>query len=342
MSAYHLPCWPFVYGQTCGTGHIRQRPEDFIVHEHLAFTPSGSGEHVFLYLEKTSENTEFIAQQLAKFAQVNERDVGYAGLKDRHAITRQWFSIWLPGGRAEPDWCALNSPHLNLLDCQRHARKLKRGALTGNQFSIIIREWQGDNTALLAKLAQLKAQGMANYYGEQRFGHQGLNLTKAVAMFKGKRVNRNQRSLYLSSARSFLFNHILAQRIQDKTWNQALTGDAFCLHGSRSWFKAIPAETNLNQRLADYDIHPTGVLWGIGAPAVSADTAALEQGIIDNYPELNEGLCAAGVTADRRSLRVMIPDLCWEFTDDTSIRLNFTLPAGSFATALLRELFALS
>lgn len=143
MSIIEIPSWPYVYGSPSGTGVIRSQPADFMVKEQLGFEPSGTGEHVFLQIEKTGENTDYVARLLARFAKVRQRDVGYAGLKDRHAVTCQWFSVWLPG-QAEPNWAELASDNLKILHTIRHARKLKRGALAGNHFQIIIRDWQGD------------------------------------------------------------------------------------------------------------------------------------------------------------------------------------------------------
>ena len=143
MQTIEIPVWPYVYGQPSGLGKIRSVPEDFIVKENLAFEPSGEGEHAFLQIEKTGENTDYVARQLARFANVRQRDVSYAGLKDRHAVTTQWFSVWLPG-KADPDWTQFETNSMKVLHSVRHARKLKRGVLSGNSFKLIIRDWQGD------------------------------------------------------------------------------------------------------------------------------------------------------------------------------------------------------
>ncbi len=219
-----IPVWPYVYGSPSGTGIIRSLPEDFIVKENLAFEPSGEGEHAFLQIEKTGENTEYVARQLARFANVRPRDVGFAGLKDRHAVTTQWFSVWLPG-KADPDWTQFETDSIKVLHAVRHARKLKRGVLSGNSFKLIIRDWQGDKDKTIRQLEAMKANGMANYYGFQRFGHEGQNVNKALAMFSGVKAGREQRSLYLSAARSYLFNRILACRVSGDIWNQAVAGD---------------------------------------------------------------------------------------------------------------------
>ena len=332
-----IPIWPYVYGSPSGVGKIRAVPEDFTVYENLVFEPSGEGEHVFLQIQKIGENTDYVARQLAKFANVRQRDIGFAGLKDRHAVTTQWFSVWLPG-KIEPDWAAFETKAIKVLQSIRHARKLKRGVLSGNRFEIIIRGWQGDHVKTCEQLALIKANGIANYYGEQRFGNQAQNVNKALAMFKGEKVNREQRSLYLSAARSYLFNQILSARVAAANWNQALDGDTFMFDRSQSCFKSQFSDADILQRLAAKSIHPSGVLWGKGDLDLSADALRVEQSIIEANDDLAEGLVANGVEKSRRALRVNVENLEWQFSDQVSLKLCFTLPAGCYATALLREI----
>ncbi|NOS74208.1 MAG: tRNA pseudouridine(13) synthase TruD [Methyloglobulus sp.] len=332
-----IPIWPYVYGSPSGVGKIRTVAEDFIVYENLAFEPSGDGEHVFLQIQKTGENTDYVARQLAKFANVRQRDIGFAGLKDRHAVTTQWFSVWLPG-KVEPAWEVFETNAIKVLQSIRHARKLKRGVLSGNRFEVTIRDWQGDHAKTCEQLALIKANGIANYYGEQRFGNQGQNVNKALAMFGGGKIKREQRSLYLSATRSYLFNQILSVRVIAANWNKALDGDTFMFDRSQSCFKSQFSDADILQRLEAKIIHPSGVLWGKGDLDVSADALLIEQGIIETNDNLAEGLVANGVEKGRRALRVNVGNLEWQFSDQTSLKLCFTLPAGSYATALLREL----
>jgi tRNA pseudouridine13 synthase len=332
-----IPIWPFVYGSPSGAGKIRTVPEDFIVHENLAFEPSGEGEHVFLQIQKTGENTEYVARQLARFANVRQRDIGYAGLKDRHAVTTQWFSVWLPG-KSEPDWMAFATDNMKVLQTVRHARKLKRGVLSGNRFEITIRDWQGDQAKTIGQLGLIKANGIVNYYGEQRFGNQGQNINKALAMFRGDKVKREQRSLYLSAARSYLFNQILSERVTTVSWNKALVGDTYMFDGSKSCFKSQLPDAEILHRLEVKTIHPTGVLWGKGEVDVSGEALVIEQRIVDGYAELAQGLVTFGVEKTRRALRVNVENLEWQFSDQTTLQLCFTLPTGSYATSVLREM----
>ena len=332
-----LPIWPYVYGQPSGSGKIRSCPEDFIVNEHLSFEPSGVGEHVFLLVQKAGENTDYVARQLAKHANVRQRDVSYAGLKDRHAVTSQWFSVWLPG-KADPDWTGFETETIKVLETIRHARKLKRGVLSGNSFKLIIREWHGDKETTLLQLEAMKEEGIANYYGPQRFGHAGQNVNKALALFQGVAAGREQRSLYLSAARSFLFNSILAYRVSHNSWNQALVGDTYQFDLSRSSFKSEQPDAEIFRRLTSKDIHPTATLWGRGEAGVCEEALVIEQQVLEAYSAITQGLINCAVDSDRRALRVNVKDLQWQFIDETSLELSFTLPPGSYATAVLREI----
>ena len=337
MQNIEIPVWPYVYGSPSGSGKIRTFPEDFIVKENLSFEPSGEGEHAFLQIEKKGENTEYVARQLSRFANVRQRDVSYAGLKDRYAVTTQWFSVWLPG-KADPDWAGFESDSMKVLQAVRHARKLKRGVLSGNSFKLLIRDWQGDQAKTIQQLEQIKAHGIANYFGSQRFGNQGQNVNKALAMFDGAKVGREQRSIYLSAARSFIFNKILAYRITQNNWNQAISGDTYQFDLSHSCFQSDQPDAEITRRLDAKEIHPTGVLWGRGIADVSADALTIEYSIIDTHEELAKGLVASAVDRDRRALRVNVQDLQWTFINETSLELCFTLPAGSYATSVLREI----
>lgn len=337
MTDLILPEWPYAYGGPSGSGDIKTEPDDFIVEEILSFQPEGSGEHVFLYIEKIGENTEYIARLLARHAGVRQRDVSFAGMKDRNGRTQQWFSVWLPGKEA-PDWSPLESDQLKILQTIRHARKLKRGVLAGNHFELLIRNWRGQRDIVEQQLQQIKTSGFPNYFGEQRFGRNGNNLHNAMAMFEGAKIKREQRSIYLSAARSFLFNQILAKRVSEKNWNQALPGDVFKLNLSNSFFAAEDLDQVLFDRIATGDIHPTGALWGKGDSGVSGAALVLEQKIVETNKPLAAGLSKEGLESDRRALRVIPTKLIWCLETDTSLRLSFFLPAGSYATALLREI----
>lgn len=321
------------------SGNIRTIAEDFQVNEELNFTPTGEGEHVLLQIRKRHTNTDWLARQLAKLSGVKTLDVSYAGLKDRHAVTTQWFSVRL-AGQPEANWQQLASPEIELLQIIRHQRKLRRGALHANHFTLIVRDLKGDLTELEQRLQRVAQQGVPNYFGEQRFGHRHNNLTQVAAMFAGnlKVRGRHQRSLYLSSARSLLFNSVLSERVKRAQWNQAVKGDVMQLADSHALFVIDEVAPEITSRLANFDIHPTGPLWGRGESMTETDAAELEKQILSNYIPWCLGLEQAGLQQERRALRLSVHELQWEFLDNTTLRLNFRLPAGAYATTVLREI----
>jgi len=333
---FSIPEWSYAYGGPSGTGDIKTIHNDFIVEEILPFTAEGSGEHVFLQIDKCGENTEYVARLLARFAGVRQRDIGFAGLKDRHARTIQWFSIWLPG-KQEPDWSQVQTENITILQITRHTRKLKRGVIAANQFKIRIRNWQGDSAKAKNQLQLIRQQGFPNYFGNQRFGRQGQNVNKALALFQGRKVKREQRSIYLSAVRSYLFNLILAKRVTLSNWNQLLSGDVCQLDHSHSIFKVESVDQSLHERIKKGDIHSTAVMYGKGEFETSEEAGAIEKAIISKTPELVNGLLKYGLAAERRALRAMPEQLSWQFEDSNQWLLCFRLPAGSYATALLRE-----
>jgi tRNA pseudouridine13 synthase len=321
-------------------GLIKQSTSEFIVTESLAFDFTGDGEHDYLWIEKQGANTTWVARGLARYAGIALRDVGYAGLKDRHAITRQWFSARRPSG-AGTDWDAFDLEGVRILDTGRHQRKLKRGAHSGNRFRIAVREVNGAEETLIShRLTVIREKGVPNYFGAQRFGRDGSNLSLAEDVFAGKRLKRELRSMALSAARSFLFNEILSSRVTDGSWEQALPGDALNLNGTGSFFIAEEIDDEVNKRLQSLDVHPTGALWGRGDIQSGGQSATNERRIADSYPEIRDGLERAGLDMARRTLRLAVTDLQWEI-DANRLWLEFSLGRGSYATAVLREIVSL-
>jgi tRNA pseudouridine13 synthase len=329
----------YAYGVPPVRGVLRTQPEDFFVDEVLGFEPDGEGEHVLLQIEKRNTNTQWLAGQLARFAGIPKRDVSYAGMKDRHAVTRQWFSLGLAGA-AEPDWDNLNIDNVHVLQHAKHRRKLRRGTLQGNRFHLVIRNLQGDHASLESRLQHIAQAGVPNYFGEQRFGHEGANLQQAMAMFQGKRIkDKHKRSLYLSAARSYLFNQLLSQRVTRGDWNSAIPGDVMLLAGSNSYFVPEEIDATIQQRLASFDIHPSGCLWGKGDTPAQAEAAELERTLAEAHPVLCRGLEQAGLKQERRALRLPVAELQWELDASAQLlELRFFLPAGAYATTVLREL----
>jgi tRNA pseudouridine13 synthase len=310
-------------------GAIRQQIEDFVVHELLGFEFSGEGEHDYLHVEKRAANTEWVSRQLATFAGVPARDIGYSGMKDRHAVTRQWFSVprW-----NKPDWQQLEIDGVRVLEQQRHHRKLKRGAHQSNYFRIVMRGDLSTASGIEARLAAIAESGVPNYFGEQRFGRGGANLALADQWAAGKRLPRHKRSIAISSARSFLFNQNLQQRVHQQTWNRMLPGDVANLNGSGSVFTVESVDDDIERRCREMDLHPAGILWGEGAS---------KAGIAEDHLPWCAALENARVKAAHRSLRLRLKAFTWTL-DAESLTLEFSLRRGAFATAVLRELVAVS
>jgi tRNA pseudouridine13 synthase len=329
----------YAHGQPPVQGDIRSIPEDFQVREIPLLDPDGAGEHAWIKVRKRNATTITVAEQLARHAGVHPRHVSYAGLKDRNAVTEQWFSVHLPG-RDDPDWRALECDDLAILQYARHARKLQRGALRGNEFRVVVRNISGHRDACAARLEIISAAGVPNYFGEQRFGRNGSNLRTAERLFANPRLrlSRNQRSLALSSARSLLFNRVLSGRIDMHCWDTPVAGDALQLEGSHSFFIAETLDDELLQRARELDVHPTGPLCGRGNVPVTGKCSAIEQSVLADFQDITRGLDAAGVRNDRRSLRLPVGSLAWQWLTDTALELHFSLPAGSYATSVLREL----
>lgn len=327
------------FGPPLLTGVLRQQPEDFRVEEIPAFEPSGEGEHLMLEVEKRGLNTAHVAGCLARWAGVPDMAIGYAGLKDRHAVTRQRFSVHLPK-RVAPDLSTFAVDGARIVSSAWHVRKLARGALAGNRFVLRVRDVAGGRDGLDGRLRELSAKGCPNAFGVQRFGHGGRNIEAARAMFAGRRVRRDQRSILLSAARSMIFNTVLARRIDDGSWMHGLDGDVWMLDGSHSVFgpERDPHAGDLPGRAAGLDIHPTGPMWGRGQLRCEGAAAALERHTAESFGDLAAGLEQAGLKQERRALRMRVGNLAWDWPADDCLSIGFTLPAGSYATVVLEQL----
>ena len=304
-------------GTPTSTAVLRQTVQDFKVTEDLGFEPSGAGEHVFLHIRKRGENTQWLAGQIARFAGVDKRDVGFSGLKDRWAETTQWFSVYLPKG-PEPDWqdfAAGTEADMDLLRVARHHQKLRRGEHASNRFTIRLAELEPADD-LKQRLEMIAEQGVPNYFGEQRFGREGNNLILAAEWLEqGKRIKaRNLRGMVMSAARSWLFNQVLARRVAVDNWRQAIDGDAL-------------SETGM----------PTGPLWGRGRSITQGGAAELEQKVLAPWEAWTNGLEHCGLNQERRSLVLQPENFEWQLHDN-ALTVSFALPPGQFATAVLREI----
>ncbi|WP_207802569.1 tRNA pseudouridine(13) synthase TruD [Motiliproteus coralliicola] len=335
MSQYDLD-FPRVHGAPVDAGVIRSLPEDFQVDEQLGFEPCGEGEHLFILLRKRGENTQWIARQLAKLAGIELKDVSYAGLKDRHAVTTQWFSLWLPG-RADPDLSGLPDS-VEILQRARHNRKLKRGGHRANRFVLRIREL--DQTLIPESLLEtIRDRGVPNYFGEQRFGHDGGNLELADKLLAGEiRIrDRHKRSMAISAARSYLFNLIVAERIRRGVWDAYLEGDRPVIRGSSNLTpETDPAE--LSRQIEAIETHPTAPMMGRGRALVESESLALETDILQRFEHWGAGLEKLGQTRERRSVRFLPREFSWRWLQSDQLQLSFELPPGTYATSVLREI----
>lgn len=323
---------PRAWGDLPGSASIRVRPEDFLVEEELGFPPDGEGEHALLLIEKRERNTQDVVRSLARLAAVPERDIGLCGLKDRNAVTRQWFSVGL-AGRDEPDWSALGSEgNLSVLTVARHRKKLRRGVHRRNRFTLVLRDWSGDSGALEHRLAEVRDGGVPNYFGEQRFGREGQTLVRALSwMEQGGRLRRQQRSLLLSALRAHIFNTLLAARVEAGAWLQLAVGDVAMLNASRSFFRVEELDAALLTRVGEGDVHPGLPLWGAAGKGAACNALTPDLAPIGAFLERQ------GLALDYRPARVIPDDFSGQFCDDETLRLTFSLPAGSYATAVLAE-----
>ncbi|MBE9549654.1 MAG: tRNA pseudouridine(13) synthase TruD, partial [Proteobacteria bacterium] len=330
-------------------------PEDFEVEEIPFIEPDGEGEHLWFWLQKTGANTQWVAGRLAEQAGISPRDVSWAGLKDRQAVTRQYFSMQLPG-KADPEWQDWEIEGVKILSARRHSRKLKIGALKGNKFKV----WLRDCIALEPSvsfvsareqtddcLCLIKQQGIPNYFGPQRFGRGGGNLARAGAWLGGRRLGkraRNMRSLLISTVRSSIFNQLLAERVKAGNWNQLLAGEWLQLDGSRSGFLYTETDAEILQRLEAFDLHPSAPLAGEinrqGDKQPISEALEFEKNILQPWQAWIEGLESNRVSADRRALRLRPDNFRWNWQDNDCC-VEFELPAGSYASVVLSQAFVL-
>ncbi len=369
IQAADLSVLNYAYGQPDCQGIYKVIPEDFRVEEQIAYELSGEGEHLWCWVEKTGENTDWVLQQLAKWAGVSPSKVGVAGQKDRHAVTRQWFSIQLPV-LIDPKVDDFKVKNVTILKTIRHQRKLQTGGLSGNRFTVVIRNIQpiqGGETdviqSLQARLNLIKERGVPNYYGEQRFGLHGRNVKQGEKLLAGElpKVKRNQKSMFLSAIRSWMFNVLLSQRIKLQNWNQLLPGEVLQLEGSNKWF-VEDGSTDLAERVNTLDVHPTGALFGKGILPTEKSALEIEQNIAKSFKIWIAGLDEYGVKQDRRALRLLPLDLEWQWIASSAesadalsvafdkvslesdwrsapvLQLSFSLRSGSYATMVMREL----
>lgn len=311
MSQWRLD-WPPASGSRLGTAVLRQHPEDFQVDELIDIEFTGEGEHLCLRLEKTGDNTEFVAKELARMANLRPFDVSFCGLKDRHAVTRQWFSLYRPGKPDDTAFIDSIKERWPVLDHARHRRKLRRGEHIGNQFRLRLRDISAKPDDVEQRLAKIAHDGAPNYFGPQRFGRNGGNLATAVAEGDRPRRGRNFKAgMAFSAARSWLFNEVLAARVEQGSWSALLDGEP--------------------------SAEPSGPLWGDGGTSATGAQADLERAVVDNHPEVKAVFASTRMKPERRPLALPMSSLVWHWESADTLCLEFVLGPGGFATALVAE-----
>jgi tRNA pseudouridine13 synthase len=329
---------PTAHGEPPLVAALRAHPEDFQVEEVLGFDADGEGEHALLRVEKRGANTRWVAGQLAGAAGVAVREVGYSGLKDRHAVTVQHFSVPAARGASIEDWVGRHAEGFRVLEASRHRRKLRPGSHRANRFRILLRDPRGDFASFEARLDQVARLGVPNYFGPQRFGRGGANLERARRWAESGRApqRRGERAFALTAARSWLFNRVLAERVSRGDWSRILAGEAVILEGSRSFFQASPDDPALQDRCERMDLHPSGPLWGRGEPHGADEARELESRVLEAERALQRLLEKEGMEQERRSLRLPVRALGCT-AESEGLRLDFELARGAFATAVLHE-----
>lgn len=329
----------YLFSPPTTSARMKVEYTDFIVKEELGYSFSGEGEFVAVKIRKTNANTLFVGEQLAAFAGISAKQMSYAGLKDRHAVTEQWFCLHL-AGKTTPDFSQFQLDGVEILSVTRHHRKIRIGSLKGNHFDLLLRDVT-PNDELITRLNSLLHYGFPNYFMEQRFGRDGHNLTQAQRWAAGEIQvkDRKKRRFYLSAVRSEIFNLLVSARIQAGLIHQVIEQDIVQLTGSNSWFVAHADElTRLNQRLADKDLQLTAAL--VGENSLTQTTNELEQKMIAEQSLLLKLMQQERLQAARRPMICALETLQWQFEPE-GLRLRFFLPAGSYATALVRELVLL-
>ncbi len=347
-----LTILPRAFGENVLDGSLRAVPSHFLVSEQLGFSPIGDGEHQYLQIRKCHLNTHDVLERLQEAFRCGSADIGVSGLKDKNAITDQWISIRsplqakdvLPGDFFTQSDAAPEPGRFAVLQHARHTKKLRRGAHQSNAFVITLSNLidlsASKKNRIEHRLNLIAERGFPNYFGPQRFGNKQRNLVLAKAYFRQprKKISRTKRGLILSAARSSLFNLVCATRVQQDNWWAAIPGEVLSLDGTRSFFSCDIPDKEIEMRLASFDIHPTGPMWGRGASTVTGQCAQLEDQALETQQDFCIGLENAGLKQERRSLRARPEAMSWQWSDEQHLVLRFNLATGVYATSLLSEL----
>ncbi len=333
---------PYLHGGPLGRAQFKTQPEDFQVEELLGFEPSGEGEHCLVWVEKRDLDSNATAARLADAIGLRRRLVSHCGLKDRRAVTRQWFSLHLPG-QASPEASALESEGIKVLRVTRNTRKLRRGIHLGNRFIIRLRQPDFDAENAAERWAHIASKGAPNCFGSQRFGNEGRNVEKALAMFRGEFEPRDRllRGILLSAVRSHLFNAVVAERMARGSWDRVLSGEVFGFPDNGTLLLIGNQRGDEAERFEKGIVEITAPMWGGGDLPSAGETRELETEVMSRFPECTAGLEAAGLRQERRVMRLRPTNPDFLSLEGGDLQLSFDLPRGTYATTLLRELATL-
>jgi len=332
---------PYLTADLPGTGGVlRAQPEDFVVDEVPAYPPSGAGNHVFVRIEKRGLNTAQAVQRIARALGVGERDIGVAGMKDRHAVTRQWLS--LPPPVTPEAALAFADPDVRVLEAARHGHKLRTGHVRANQFVLRVRDAVPDAVERARAILDVlgKAPGAPNWYGEQRFGRDGDNAARGRAIVLGTEKpprDRKLARLLVSSLQSELFNQWLVARMADGLYARVLAGDVLHKTGG-GMFTCEDAATD-EARLHAGELVVTGPMFGAEMRSAVGDAGAREDAIVGAAGLTRESFASVSRIAEgtRRDASIHVGEAGVAAIDGT-LEVRFTLPGGAYATAVMREI----
>ncbi|HEY8505205.1 MAG TPA: tRNA pseudouridine(13) synthase TruD [Gemmataceae bacterium] len=330
---------PLLTGDLPGIGgRIKQEPEDFQVEEVPAYAPCGQGDHLFLWVEKRDVGAEFFLRELARRLGVPQGEIGTAGMKDRRAVTRQAVSV---PAAAEPHLGRIDGGGIRLLGVSRHTNKLRPGHLRGNRFRVLVRDVAPEKAELLGRLlGELRGQGVPNYFGPQRFGRDGETARTGMDLLAGRGGKVRTpflRKLALSAAQSVLFNLYLARRLRDGLFRRVLPGDVMNKWPQGGMFVA----RDVGEEQARFDrretVH-TGPMFGRKTFPAEGEAAEREASVLAGAGLSPESFTGFGkLLPGTRRMNLVYPDDVSASWDAAGVWLSFALPAGSYATVLLRE-----
>lgn len=327
------PVYP--YGPVVASAVLKSRPVDFEVSEELGFEPAGEGEHLFLLVEKSGLSTQDLIGCIARDYSLDQKFIGYSGLKDKHALTRQWLSLHLPG--KNPAYGLIEGNGYKVIKQARHTRKLRPGSHDYNAFKVLLRDVVGFSEQTREQLDAIAGRGFANYFGTQRFGRQQDNVKQALVELPRRRLKRSRRSLLISALRSYLFNRVLAQRIRLGHWDLPLDGDVFMLRGTHSIF-TDRLDDALVDRYRLLDIASTGSLYGAGRNLLNGEPRSIEAQVYAACEEITSCLDQQGAKLQMRALRAVVNNFSYDYdSGNRSLLLKADLASGCYMTALIEH-----